>query len=292
MNTDLLPDDYMEKIIGMALAEDAGRGDITSEILIPCDLQGKAYMLVKEKGIIAGNQVAEKVFYNIDSSLKISIQIKDGTAVKSGDITMLISGNLRSILKGERVALNFVQRLSGIASTTSQYVAHVHGMNVDIADTRKTTPVLRLLEKYAVRMGGGRNHRMDLNDAVLIKDNHFAALRALGMSYFEIVTKARNNTPPDIKLEAEAQTIQEAQDALEAGADIIMLDNMTTAEMSRAVEMIDGRAEVEASGGITLQNVRSVAETGVDFISVGAVTHSYRSMDISLEIDPQTFYLL
>lgn len=291
MRTEQLPADYVDKIIEIALAEDVGRGDITSELLIPCDLQGKAYMLLKEDGVIAGTQVAERVFQQIDSSLKIEIQIKDGTTVKYGDIPMLILGNVRSILKAERVSLNFLQRLSGIASATAQYVAKVHDLGVDIADTRKTTPVLRLLEKYAVRMGGGRNHRMDLSDAVLIKDNHIAALRALGMSYKEIVAKAKHDASPEIKVEAEARTIQEALDAMEAGADIVMLDNMTVMEMTRAVELIAGRAEVEASGGVNLKNVRAVAETGVDFISVGALTHSHNALDISLELEPQTFKL-
>jgi nicotinate-nucleotide pyrophosphorylase (carboxylating) len=248
-------------------------------------------MLIKEEGVIAGTIVAENVFHQIDADLKVQIQIQDGSAVKFGDIPMLITGNVRSVLKAERVALNFFQRLSGIATATSQYIAQVKDLGVDIADTRKTTPVLRVLEKYAVRMGGGRNHRMDLSDAILIKDNHIAALRALGMSYKEIVVKAKNNTSADIKVEAEARTIQEALDAVEAGVDIIMLDNMTVMEMTRAVELIAGRAEVEASGGVNLKNVRSVAETGVDFISIGALTHSFKSLDISLELEPQTFKL-
>ena len=285
------PADYTNKIIVIALAEDSGRGDITSEILIPCDLQGKAFMLVKEEGVIAGTQVAAQVFQQVDPTLKVQIMTQDGTAVKAGDVPMLITGNVRSILKAERVALNFFQRLSGIASTTAEYVAKVQDLGVDIADTRKTTPVLRLLEKYAVRMGGGRNHRLDLNDAVLIKDNHIAALRALGLSYKEIVAQAKHNAPPGLRVEAEARTIQEALDAVEVGVDIIMLDNMTVMEMTRAVELIAGRSEVEASGGINLKNVRSVAETGVDFISIGALTHSSRAMDISLELEPQTFKL-
>ena len=283
--------DHVEKLIECALAEDTGRGDITSETLIPCDLQGKAYLLVKASGVIAGTEVVEKVLHRVDTSLRVEIRIKDGTPVKNGDIVLLISGNIRSILKAERVALNFIQRLSGIASTTAQYVEKVRDLKVDIADTRKTTPGLRVLEKYAVRMGGGRNHRMDLGDAILIKDNHFESLRALGMSYREIVAKARANAPPELKIEAEARTVEEAVDAVEAGVNIVMLDNMTIGEMTSAVELIAGRAEVEASGGINLKTVRKVAETGVDFISVGALTHSYNSLDISLELEPQTFKL-
>jgi len=289
---EVLPKDYLARIIEMALAEDVGRGDVTSETLIPCDLQGKAYMLVKEEGVIAGTTVAEKVFKTVDPDLVIKVQIQDGTAVKFGDIPLLISGTVRSILKAERVSLNFIQRMSGIASTTARYVSRVRDLGVDIADTRKTTPGLRLLEKYAVRMGGGRNHRLDLNDAILIKDNHIAALRALGMSYKEIVGKAQQGAPPELKVEAEARTIQEAIDAVEAGADIVMLDNMPAMEMTRAVELIAGRAEVEASGGVNLENVRAAAETGVDFISVGSLTHSYEALDISLELEPQTFRLI
>jgi len=292
MKTILLPDEYVNRVIETALKEDLGRGDVTSNTLIPCDLQGKASILIKEDGIIAGIEIAKRVFLLTDQSLEIKIQISDGTSVKVGDIAMIIAGNVRSILQAERVALNFLQRMSGIASTTAKYVTEVHGFGVEIADTRKTTPGLRLIEKYAVRMGGGRNHRLDLSDAILIKDNHIAALRTLGMSFKEIVIKAKQDAPAEIKVEVEATTIQEVQEALEAQADIIMLDNMSTRDMARGVELIAGRAEVEASGGINLKNVRAVAETGVDFISVGALTHSNKALDISLELDPQTFMLI
>jgi nicotinate-nucleotide pyrophosphorylase (carboxylating) len=285
MKTKQLPADYLKLIIGMALAEDSGRGDVTSEILIPPDLKAEAFLLVKATGVLAGIGVVEKVFHRVDPSLRVKIKIQDGTAVKKGDVPLQVSGNVRSILKAERVALNFIQRLSGIASTTARYVAKVQGLQVDIADTRKTTPLLRPLEKYAVRMGGGRNHRLDLSDAILIKDNHVEALRAQGMSFKEIVARAIEKAPAGIKVEAEARTIQEAQEALEAGAAIIMLDNMPVAEMARAVKLIAGRVEVEASGGVNLKTVRTVAETGVDFISVGALTHSYNSLDISLELE-------
>jgi nicotinate-nucleotide pyrophosphorylase (carboxylating) len=286
MDTKILSEDLVDRIIEFALEEDAGRGDITSEALIPCDLQGKAFMLIKEKGVVAGLGVVEKTFHKVDPSIKSQILIRDGDRVNPGDVIMRVSGNLRSLLKAERVALNFIQRLSGIATNTAAYIARVQDLGVDIADTRKTTPGLRVLEKYAVRMGGGRNHRMDLSDAVLIKDNHFAALRALGMSYKEIINKARQNVPAETKVEVEATTLQEALEAAEAGVDIVMLDNMTDGEMARAVEMINGRAEIEASGGFRLDTIRAAAETGVDFISVGALTHSYKSLDISLEIEP------
>ena len=233
--------EYINKLVAMALEEDTGKGDITSEKLIPADLEGRAYMLVKEAGVIAGNDVVERVFHQIDPLTKLNIQIQDGTGVKNGDVPLLVTGNVRSILKAERVALNFYQRMSGIASMTALYVAEVKGLNVDIADTRKTTPGLRGLEKYSVKMGGGRNHRMNLSDAILIKDNHIAALRALGLNYKEIINKVKLDISIDIKVESEARTIQEAIDAVEAGVDIIMLDNMSLQEMARAVEMIAGR---------------------------------------------------
>lgn len=287
MKASSLPEETVDAIIENALEEDAGRGDITSEALVPSGLQGKAYILIKESGVLAGIEVARRTLQKVDPSLNIINIINDGTKVKPGDIAMRISGNLRSLLKAERVALNFLQRLSGIATTTAQYVEEVKGCKVEIADTRKTTPGLRILEKQAVRMGGGRNHRMDLSDAVLIKDNHFAALKLMGLSYREIVAKARLTVPATIKVEAEATTIQEAVEAVEAGADIVMLDNMPPEEMASAVKLIKGRVEIEGSGGFNLHNIRAAAATGVDFISVGALTHSYKSLDISLEIEIQ-----
>jgi nicotinate-nucleotide pyrophosphorylase (carboxylating) len=286
MNKLDLPEEHLNKIIESALEEDSGRGDITSELLIPCDLQGKGFLLVKEDGILAGIGIAAKTFHKVDPTLKIETIIQDGARVAAGDVAMRLSGNLRSLLRAERVVLNFIQRLSGIASTTARYVARVHDLGVDIADTRKTTPGLRVLEKYAVRMGGGRNHRTDLSHAVLIKDNHFASLKALGMSYSEVINKALQNVPAEITVEAEATTIREAAQAAEAGVDIVMLDNMPFEQMAKAVELIAGRAEVEASGGFNLETVRAAAETGVDFISIGALTHSYKSLDISLEVEP------
>jgi nicotinate-nucleotide pyrophosphorylase (carboxylating) len=288
---DIIPLKTLDEIIEIALNEDIGRGDITTDTLIPGDLQGQANILVKEDGVLAGIKVAEKVFHKLDPTLAVEILILDGTRIKKGDIALRVSGNIRSILKAERVTLNFLQRLSGIASTTAAYVDKVKDLDIDIADTRKTTPGLRVLEKYAVRMGGGRNHRMDLSDAVLIKDNHFAALKTLGISYAEAMSKAKQSVPPHIKVEAEATTLEEVRQAIEAGVDIIMLDNMNTADMTRAVVIIAGRAEVEASGGFNLENIRTTAKTGVDFISVGALTHSYKSLDISLELQPQTFKL-
>jgi nicotinate-nucleotide pyrophosphorylase (carboxylating) len=282
----------IDTIVGLALEEDVGQGDITSESLIPTELTGKAIILVKENGVLAGVEVAQHVFHRIDPSLETEILIPDGTPVKPDDIAGVISGNLIGILKAERVALNFLQRLSGIATLTTRYVNEVRGTTAGIYDTRKTTPGMRFLEKYAVRMGGGQNHRQHLGDAVLIKDNHIAALRSAGMTLVQIVERARENAPEGITIEVEVTTPEEAQDAAYAGADIILLDNMSAGEMKKVVDMSGGRVKLEASGGITLDNVREVAMTGVDRISIGALTHSYTALDISLEIESQTLKLL
>jgi nicotinate-nucleotide pyrophosphorylase (carboxylating) len=278
-------EEQIDKIIELALAEDLGQGDITSEILIPLDLVGKAYILVKEEGVIAGLEVAEKVFRHVDPTLKVEILIKDGAKVKAGDITANVSGAVISILEAERTAINFVQKLSGVATATSKYVAKVQGLKTNIVDTRKTTPGMRLLEKYAVRMGGGKNHRLHLGDGILIKDNHLVALRAMGLSLKEIVAKAKKNAPKGIRVEVEATSLQEALDAAGAGADMILLDNMPPEEMKRVVSMLPRHVKTEASGGITLENVRAAALSGVDVISVGALTHSTKALNVSLELE-------
>jgi len=287
-----LSEDQINSIVDLALAEDISHGDITSEVLIPPELNGKASILVKQDGILAGGEVAKRVFLRVDPSLKMEILIEEGAKVNPGDTVAIISGSVASILRAERVALNFLQRLSGIASQTAQYIDQTRGIAVDIKDTRKTTPGLRLLEKYAVSIGGGQNHRFHLGDGILIKDNHLAALRALGMSIKDIVAKAKQNAPKGVKVEVEVNTVQEAVDAVEAGADIIMVDNMSLEEVRRVVDLVSGKVEIEASGGITLANVRDAAMTGVDAISVGALTHSVKALDISLELEPQTLKLL
>jgi nicotinate-nucleotide pyrophosphorylase (carboxylating) len=292
MSTSQLPEKQVEAIIEIALEEDAGQGDVTSEALIPTDLTGKANVLVKENGVLAGIDIARRVFLYIDPTLQVEILIKDGTAIKPGNIAATIDGSVISILEAERTALNFLQRLSGIASLTAEYVAKVKGTEAKIYDTRKTTPGIRLLEKYAVRMGGGHNHRMHLAEQVLIKDNHIAALRAMGLSLTEIVVKARKNAPEGITIEVEVNSVKEAEEALKAGADIIMLDNMSAAEMKKAVERGAGKVKFEASGNITLENVRQAAMTSVDMISIGALTHSYKALDISLEMESQTLKLI
>jgi nicotinate-nucleotide pyrophosphorylase (carboxylating) len=289
---DYLTEKQLDAIIDIALDEDTSHGDVTSEALIPPELSGKASLLVKEKGVLAGIEVAGRVFQRVDPSLAVDILIKDGTKIQKGDIAATIVGSVANILKAERTALNFLQRLSGIASLTAQYVEETRGLPARIVDTRKTTPGLRRLEKYAVRMGGGHNHRMHLGDAVLIKDNHIAALRAMGMSLKDIVAKARQNAPAGITIEVEVTDTREALEALKAGADIIMLDNMSVNEIRQVVGLVSGQVKLEASGGITLANVHQVAMTGVDIISIGALTHSYKALDISLEMESQTLKLL
>ncbi len=275
----------VEEIIDRALAEDLGKGDVTTEALIPGDQQGIGFIMAKNEGILAGTRAAKQIFHRVDPELKVDILLEDGARVKPGSKVAKVSGSIASILKAERTALNFLQRLSGIASETNRYVARVEGLPVRIMDTRKTTPSLRSLEKYAVRVGGGENHRMNLGDGILIKDNHLVALRSQGLNIKEIIAKARQNAPQRLKVEVEVGTVPEALEAVEAGADIVMLDNMNLEDMRKAVKSIHGRALIEASGGITLDNVRAVAETGVDFISIGALTHSARALDISLELE-------
>jgi len=275
----------VEQLIDQALAEDLGQGDVTTEALIPETQQSKASVMAKARGIIAGTEIAKQVFLKVDPKLEVDILIKDGAEVKLGDVIARIEGRTASILKAERVALNFLQRLSGIASETARYVQAVKGLPVLITDTRKTSPGLRTLEKYAVRVGGGKNHRMHLADGILIKDNHIAVLRRRGLSIKEIVAKARHKASPELKIEVEVKTPEEAIQAAEAGADIVMLDNMNLKDMRQAVRLIKGRALIEASGGITLESVRDVAETGVDLISIGALTHSPKALDISLELN-------
>jgi nicotinate-nucleotide pyrophosphorylase (carboxylating) len=278
----------IDNIIDLALAEDVSHGDLTSEALIPPGLQGRASILARASGVLAGIEVSKRVFFKVDPSLEFGGLIKDGARVKPGDTVATISGEAVSILKGERVALNFLSRLSGIATDTARFVAEVERFRVKISDTRKTTPGLRRLEKYAVSLGGGQNHRLHLGDGVLIKDNHLTVLGALGMSLKEIVLKAKQNTPQDQAVEVEVGTAEEALEAAEAGADIIMLDNVAPDEMHRIRGLIPGHIKIEASGGITLKNVRAAAQAGVDIISIGALTHSAKALDFSLEFEART----
>ena len=279
----LTPDEQIERIISLALSEDLGQGDVTSDILIPPELEARASLLVKEKGILAGIETAQRVFFNVDPSVQFRMLIKDGVEIKPGDVIAIVSGRAISILKAERTALNFLQRLSGIATRTGEHVARIKGLKGAIADTRKTTPGMRLLEKHAVKMGGGNNHRLHLGDGILIKDNHLAALRATGLSLREIVARARQKAPPGMVVEVEVTSLQEAMEAVDAGADMVMLDNMTLEEMRESVLWVNGRVPLEASGNVQLSRIKEIAATGVNFISVGSLTHSFESLDISLE---------
>jgi nicotinate-nucleotide pyrophosphorylase (carboxylating) len=274
----------VEQAIDRALAEDVALGDVTTEALIPSDQKGRAAIIARAEGILAGVEVAKAVFLRVDPSLRFEALLQDGAKVRKKDVVAVIEGKAASILKGERVALNFLTRLSGIASETARYVEATKGLKARITDTRKTTPGIRPLEKYAVRVGGGKNHRHHLGDGILIKDNHLAALRSMGLGIKDAIQRARQSST--LKIEVEVGSVGEGEEALEAGADVIMLDNMSIEDMRRVVELVKGRALIEASGGITLDNVRQVAETGVDLISVGALTHSARSLDLSLELEP------
>lgn len=253
--------------------------------MIPPELAGKGAILVKAKGVLAGRDVAALVFHKIDQSIGFKALKKDGSRLNPGDVIAQIEGSAGSILRGERTALNFLQRLSGIATETARYVEAVSGLKAKILDTRKTAPGLRALDKYAVRVGGGHNHRFHLGDGVLIKDNHLAALRSQGTGIREAIARARLRAPHSLKIEVEAGSLEEAKEALDAEVDALLLDNMPIEEMRRIVQMAKGQALLEASGGITLANVRAVAETGVDLISVGALTHSTRALDMSLELE-------
>jgi len=273
----------VEQIIATALSEDLVSGDITTAALIPLDLEGRASILVKADGVSAGIEVAQAVFKVVDSALTVDLLIQDGARIRCGDAIATISGKVASILQAERTALNFLCHLSGIATETARYVEAVSGLKAKITDTRKTTPGMRMLEKYAVRMGGGRSHRLHLGDWVLIKDNHWVALRSLGMGVKEAIELVHQSS--SLKVEIEVGNIGEAVEALDAGADIVMLDNMAVGEMKKVVELARGRTVIEASGGITLDNVRQVAEAGVDLISIGAITHSAKALDLSLELE-------
>lgn len=270
------------ELIDLALREDLALGDITSEATVPADRQATAIMLAKQDGVISGLETAQAVFARVDPSVTFQALVADGDRVTKGTELARITGNARSILAAERTALNLIQRLSGIATQTSVYAAAVDGTRASVIDTRKTTPGMRVLEKAAVRHGGGSNHRFNLGDAVLIKDNHLAAIGG-DHPIRDAVISAKRRAPHTSRVEVEVVDLAGVREALDAGADIIMLDNMSLDEMRQAVELVDGRALLEASGGITLETIREVAETGVDLISVGALTHSAPSLDISLD---------
>jgi nicotinate-nucleotide pyrophosphorylase (carboxylating) len=273
-----------EAIVELALAEDIGTGDVTTLSTVPADAQARGTMIVKAPGIISGLEAAAYTFRRVDPTILFQPCVTDGTAVEPGSVIVELSGPARGLLVGERVALNLLQRLSGVATMTARFVAETAGTRAKVVDTRKTTPGLRVLEKAAVRHGGGHNHRVGLSDGVLIKDNHLAAIGGSDR-VTKAIEAARAFAPHTIKIEVEVTTLAEVREAVAAGADIILLDNMDLEMMRDAVGIVGGRALVEASGNVRLETVRAIAETGVDLISAGALTHSAPALDISLNFD-------
>jgi nicotinate-nucleotide pyrophosphorylase (carboxylating) len=273
------------QLIQQALAEDEVASDQTSALL-PDDLMSEAFMMPKSNGVLAGVEVALAVWREVDPTLVTEALVPDGTAVEKGMNVAFIRGRMSSILRGERTALNFVQRMSGIATATNELVKAIEDLPNTILDTRKTVPGWRLLDKYSVRMGGGHNHRMSTADGILIKDNHVAAMATRGESLTDLVRRAKATAPHTIRVEVECDTLEQVQEALDAGAELILLDNMTNEQMAEGVRLCEGKALTEASGGITIDTVRGIAEAGVDLISSGALTHSVKALDISLEVRP------
>ena len=274
----------IDKLIDLAIMEDYSSGDATTQSLIPPDLPGEATLVSDEAGILAGLDISLKVFTKIDGNISITNTIAEGSRLDEGSQIATISGPLGSILTAERTSLNFLRKLSGVATETGKYVKEIAHTNARIVDTRKTTPGFRTLEKYAVRMGGGLNHRQNLSDGILIKDNHRQTLSKHGLDLKNVILKAISNASHTIKVEIEVETIADVKIALDAGAGIIMLDNMSLSDMASAVELCKDKAITEASGGINLSSVKDVAETGVDLISVGAITHSAPNLDLSMDI--------
>ncbi len=274
-----MKEDATDALIETALKEDMPQGDITSDNIIPADSESEAIILAKEEGVLAGIDVAERVFHKIDPSIVFKKNLNDGQKFRKSQTLATIQGSSISLLKGERIALNFLQRMSGIATTTQKFVLMLQGTETKILDTRKTTPGLRSLEKYAVRMGGGVNHRFNLSEMVLIKDNH---LRIVG-SISQAVKSAKESIKPGVRVEVEATSIEEVQEAVQSGADMIMLDNMPKEAMKEVVKRVKGKVPLEVSGKVSLRRVKEIASLGVDFISVGSLTHSYKSVDISIE---------
>lgn len=269
-------------LVSAALEEDDTRHDITTAATVLSNRRARCRLVARQNGVIAGLPLAVEAFEQLDKAVTIRIERDDGTILDPATPVMFLSGHARGLLSAERVALNFVQRLSGIATLTARYVEAVRGTGAHILDTRKTTPLFRKLEKYAVRAGGGMNHRMDLASAVLIKDNHLAAVDGdIGIA----VKRARAVGPAGIKVEVECDTIDQVKAAIDSGADVIMLDNMRVVDMREAVKVVDGKAVIEASGGVNLDTVRRIAETGVNWISVGALTHSAPALDLALDFD-------
>ena len=280
----VLEDSRVLRLIEETIHEDLGMGDVTTEATVPLDLRGHAEIVVKESGILAGLEYTAQVFEIIDPEVEFKSVMNDGSFIKSGTVVASLDGVLASILKGERTALNILQRMSGIATLTRKFVDAVQGTKARITDTRKTAPGLRILDKRAVHIGGGMNHRFGLDDMVLIKDNHITAAGGIGVAIERCLSYVGQKHPP-LKIEVETKNLQQVEEALKyKGIHRIMLDNFNLDDMKKAVQLINHAVEVEASGNVMLNNVRAIAETGVDFISVGALTHSPKALDISLKI--------
>lgn len=276
--------ELVRRVVRAALEEDGAFQDVTTLSTVPPDQRGSGEFLSKDTGVLAGMPLVRAAFEAVDPSIELHARLQDGAPLEYGSIIATVEGPLASILSAERIGLNFLQRLSGTATLTRRLTEVVAGLPTRVVDTRKTTPGLRALERYAVRVGGGHNHRFNLADGVLIKDNHIAAGRSRGLTLGDVIAAARAGAPHTLRIEVEVTSFEEAQEAVEARADVILLDNMTPPEMARCVEMIAGRALTEASGGITVENARAIAESGVDIISSGALTHSARALDISLNV--------
>ena len=272
-------------LIDAAVAEDQTFNDPTTQAVVPPEIRGTGMLRAKAVGVLAGVEVAIAVFQRVDPTLEVKAILEDGAPLSPGDDIAVVRGSAAGILRAERIALNFMQRMSGIASDTNRYVRAVAGLNARIVDTRKTVPGHRYLDKYSVRMGGGYNHRLNLADGILIKDNHIQANRFREMGLKDVIQLALASASHTIKVEVEVETMEQVAEALEAGAHIIMLDNMSVPEMADAMLVIGDQAIVEASGGITYDTVRAVAETGVDLISIGGLTHSVDALDISLDLE-------
>ena len=274
----------IDTVVRAALEEDAPWGDLTSQVLIPADADATAQLVARESGVFSGGAVFAAAFRLTDPRIVVRILVADGTVFDAGDALAEVSGSARGILQAERIGLNFVQRMSGIATLTALYVAETVGTAARIVDTRKTTPGLRVLERAAVRDGGGHNHRFSLSDAVMAKDNHLAVLTAGGLNLTDALRQVRDRISHTTHLEVEVDRIDQIEPVLAAGVDTIMLDNFSLGDLREGVRLTDGRALVEASGGVSLRTVRGIAETGVDIISVGAITHSVRSLDLGLDV--------
>ncbi len=277
----MVPLTLLDAWIRAALREDLGSGDVTSELLIPPDRTGAARLLAKEPFVVAGIEVAGRVFEVLSPGCAVSPKVPDGLWVEEGAVLLRVAGPLRALLAAERVALTILQQLSGVATLTRRFVDAVSGTGTKILDTRKTLPGMRALEKYAVRMGGGANHRSALSDGILIKENHIRACGGIGRA----VRKALSSAPHGLRVEVETTTLGEVREALEAGAETILLDNMEIETLAEAVRLVAGRARIEVSGGVTLENVRRIAETGADWISVGRITHSAPAVDVSMLVE-------